>query len=87
MKSDSSIFLTFPNFHTDNIYTHHEVFPELPKRSLNDLFFSKEYWADHSAPTIEKMMLDTDAASIDKLERPECLGDDVSFFQVGVRCV
>ncbi|CAK9007745.1 unnamed protein product [Durusdinium trenchii] len=32
-----------------------------------------EYWADHSSPTIETMMLDTDAASIDKLERPEIL--------------
>jgi len=34
----------------------------------------QEYWADHSAPTIEKMMLDDDAASIDKLERPESPG-------------
>ena len=38
-----------------------------------------EYWADHSAPTIEKMMLDTDAASIDKLERPEILSQIPSF--------
>eukprot|EP00435_Cladocopium_sp_Y103_P063543 s364_g25.t1 len=38
-----------------------------------------EYWADHSAPTIEKMMLDDDAASIDKLERPEILSQIPSF--------
>lgn len=38
-----------------------------------------EYWADHLAPTIEKMMLDDDAASIDKLERPEILSQIPSF--------
>ena len=33
-----------------------------------------EYWAsDHSAATLENMMLDSDAAFIDKLERPEIL--------------
>ncbi|CAE7530650.1 PEAMT [Symbiodinium natans] len=33
-----------------------------------------EYWAsDHSAATLENMMLDSDAAVIDKLERPEIL--------------
>ncbi|CAJ1415110.1 unnamed protein product, partial [Effrenium voratum] len=33
-----------------------------------------EYWAsDHSAATLENMLLDSDAASIDKLERPEIL--------------
>jgi len=34
----------------------------------------KEYWGkDHSAPTLENMMLDSDAGSMDALERPEIL--------------
>mmetsp|Transcript_119222 Transcript_119222/g.380044 ORF Transcript_119222/g.380044 Transcript_119222/m.380044 type:complete len:890 (+) Transcript_119222:35-2704(+) len=33
-----------------------------------------EYWnADHSAPTLENMMLDSDAGTMDRLERPEIL--------------
>eukprot|EP00438_Fugacium_kawagutii_P034511 Skav213801 [mRNA] locus=scaffold1987:280899:284830:- [translate_table: standard] len=44
-----------------------------------------EYWtAEHSAPTIETMMLDTDAASLDKLERPERLGSQGGTVSEGV---
>ena len=31
----------------------------------------KHYWAEHSTGSIEAMMLDSNAAEIDKLERPE----------------
>lgn len=36
----------------------------------------KSYWAEHSSnATVESMMLDSQAADIDKLERPEvCRG-------------
>ena len=31
----------------------------------------RDYWLQHSEPTVEAMMLDSKAAIIDKLERPE----------------
>jgi phosphoethanolamine N-methyltransferase len=39
----------------------------------------KSYWLEHSSePTVEAMMLDSQAADIDKLERPEVRADGLA---------
>lgn len=49
---------------------------ELPAVEDKNRETFQEYWqSDHNAPTIENMMLDSDAGSMDLLDRPEILAE------------
>lgn len=44
---------------------------DAPETTTAEREAQKQYWLEHSEPTVEAMMLDSKASEIDRLERPE----------------